>query len=299
MQNGRHDEKTVGAPDQPSEQVRQEMRANLERALPMFAELGRVAGFVPPDSLTAEFERLHRNVVGENVPALAHLSNPRPGGPDWLARFRVAILDSLQEGLYAASYHLSRVESIETAMLHIAEAHLPLFGPSLAGSSIGGGNSRALNFEYQAFAFALRRTLEYLSVAIGAYFKAESHSFRDLAATIARADPREKVGQVQRVLAEHAELIQDILPTDKHNDRSLRDRLAHWEAVSAGVFNVIRGPTGYQIGIFGGGHNLTPSREAPDHTQTVLYEALGPALRGEFERVRSLMWACIGALGLG
>ncbi len=302
MQNGRHeDEKAVGAQDQPDEQVQQEMLAKIERARPMFAELGRVAGYVPPDSLSADFAKLHREVVGNAVPALAHLSNPRPGGPDWLTRFRAAVLDSLQEGLYGASYHLSRVESIETAMLHIAEAHLPLLGPSLAGSSIAGGNSRALNFEYQAFAFAIRRTLEYLGVAIGAYFKRNSHSFRDLADTIAGADPPERVEQVQRVLAQHAELIQDILPTDKRNDRSLRDRLAHWEAVSAGVFNVSRGPSGYHIGIFGGGHNLrmAPSRGAPDHSQAVLYEALGPALRGEFERVRLLIWACIGALGLG
>jgi len=285
------------------EQVQQEMLGNLERARPMFAELERVAGYVPPDDLSADFAKIQKEVFGE-APALTHLSNPRPGRPDWLTRFRSAILDSLQEGLYAASYHLSRVESIETAMLRIAETHLPSLGLSTVSSTIAGGNSRVLNFEYQAFAFALRRTLEYLGVAIGAYFKRESHSFRDVAKTIAGETPVEKVERVQRVLAQHAEMIQDILPMDKHNDRSLRDRLAHWEAVSAGVFNVSRGPWGYHIGIFGGGHELRMprSRPGPEHSpitgQALAYEALGPALRGQFQRVRSLTWASIEALGL-
>lgn len=276
------------------------MLGNIERARPMFAELERVAGYEPPGSLSADFAKLHQQVVGKEVPALAHLSDPPPGRPDWLTRFRSAILDSLQEGLYAASYHLSLVERIETAMLRIAEAHLPSLGPSPVSSTIAGGNSRALNFEYQAFAFALRRTLEYLGVAIGAYFKRESHSFRDLAKTIDGADPLGKVERIQHVLAQHAEMIQDILPIDKHNDRSLRDRLAHWEAISAGVFNVSRGPWGYHIGLFGGGHDLrmTPSRASPENSQAVLDEALGPALRGQFERVRSLIWSSIEALGL-
>jgi len=149
------------------------------RLAEMFAEISAVAGFSPPRAMTDGFFALHKDLI-ETIPAgFAHLNPKSADAPDWLARVRHAILTSVQEGLYASLYHLIRTESIENAGLAIAERHAPSLGmPPSSGA--GGGNSRALNCEYQAFAFAIRRTLEYLAVATAAFFKTECHSIRRL-----------------------------------------------------------------------------------------------------------------------
>ena len=92
----------------------------------------------------------------------------------------------MQEGLAAAHYHLQNLEAIESGA-HIHALHnLPNLLPKRGGSIIGGSSLR-LDFEYQAFIFALRRTLEYSAHSIAAYFKTEVKGFRKLARTIGEA----------------------------------------------------------------------------------------------------------------
>lgn len=273
------------------------------RASVMFAEIGKIAGFTPPSEMTSGFESLQKELL-ESVPlALSHLSPSRENGPDWLARFRHAVLTSVQEGLYASLYHLTRAEQMETEILQTAVRHAPALAMPV-GSAAGGGNSRALNFEYQAFAFATRRTLEYAGVATAAYFKAECHSIRHLASSVRGREPKEVSERLTLFLEETMPTFQDIIPEDKHNDRSLRDRLAHWESISAGSFGISRSVKGYDIGIVGGGYEFPPFRgltgvgDATSNGDVISSAALGPALRDEFARVEVFVYGLLRILGL-
>lgn len=273
------------------------------RLAEMFAEISAVAGFSPPRAMTDGFFALHKDLI-ETIPVgLAHLNPKNADAPDWLARLRHAVLTSVQEGLYASQYHLTRVESIEDAVVEIAKRHAPSLDMP-PGSGAGGGNSRALNCEYQAFAFAIRRTLEYLAVATAAFFKTECHSIRRLGGAINSREPADIRSRVQSALAEHLPLLRDILPDDKHSDRSLRDRLAHWESVPAGSFNVSKTSWGYDIGVAGGGHELPPFRPRPSEAanssgqMVAASKTLGPVLREQYERVERAVFDVLGAIGI-
>jgi hypothetical protein len=184
----------------------------------MFVEIGAVAGFSPPRAMSDGFFALHEVLI-ESIPSdFAHLIAKEAGDSDWLARFRYAVLTSVQEGLYASLYHLHRVEGMENEILAIAKRHAPTLGMPL-GSGAGGGNTRARNCEYQAFAFATRRTLEYLGVAGAAFFKTDCHSIKKLHRAIEGREPHAKSGALQELLAERLGSISDLLPDDKHNSR--------------------------------------------------------------------------------
>ncbi len=70
-------------------------------------------------------------------------------------------------------------------------------------------NTRRLTFEYHAFVFALRRSLDYLAVSVGAFFKTID------------------------LLREVLPTLDDLLPADKQRRRAARDILAHWKALTA------------------------------------------------------------------
>lgn len=274
------------------------------RGIPeLFDELATVAGYVRPVAMTDWFFALQKYLLESTPASLAHLEHNSGSGPDWLARCRHGILSNVQEGLYSSLYHLTRVEQIESAMLAIAKRH----APNLAmrkGSGAGGGNSRALNAEYQAFAFAIRRTLEYLAVAAAAYFKTDCHSFRRLSAAVGSRGPENKSAALQAFFITHLQSISDVIPEDKHNDRSLRDRLAHWESVPAGSFSISRAPWGYDVALIGGGHDLPAFRPPPAKADNspeggmVTYTALGPLLRDQFERVERTIYGVLDALDI-
>lgn len=264
----------------------------------LFADLEKVAGYQAPKSLLDSFSSLQSMLFDEHTSSLNHLRHPRPGGPDWLQRYRSGMLDNVQEGIYACCYHLSRIEDIESAMLQIAKSYLSALGPTPTGSCVAGGNSRALNFEYQALAFSLRRTLEYVGVAVGAYFKSDCHSIRQLSKIVHGREPTDQANLVVECLSKQLPGLEDILPSDKQVHRSLRDRLAHWEAVKAGCFNISSSPRGFMVGLVGGGHDLDfcfSSDQSVQADDQVLMSVLGPKLKDQFERVMSLVWMLVDA----
>ena len=272
--------------------------------LELFKELEAIAGYAPPVVMTKWFFALQQHLFGPMPIALAHLKPNSDSAPDWLARCRHGILGDVQEGLYSSLYHLTRVEQIESGMLAIAKKHAPNL-EMLPASGAGGGNSRALNAEYQAFAFAIRRTLDYLAVAAAAYFKTECHSIRKLSAAVNARAPQSTSIALRAFLSAQLPNISDVIPGDKHKDRSIRDRLAHWQSVSAGSFSISRAPWGYDVSLIGGGHDLPVFRPQPagadraDVGGMVTYTALGPLLRSQFERVERVIYGALDALNIG
>jgi hypothetical protein len=112
-----------------------------------------------------------------------------------------------------------------------------------------------LNAEYQAFKFAVRRTLEYLAAAVATFFKTDGTRIRRLATTIDGREPTARARTVQARLA--AANLEAIIGTD--DERSVRDLLAHHRSIDAGVVNIRVDEEGdVRIRVAGGGERLQP-----------------------------------------
>jgi hypothetical protein len=102
--------------------------------------------------------------------------------------------------------------------------------------ALGGGDTCALDAEYQAFILSARGCLDYLTHTIAAYFGQKYHNFHELPVTMLRWKPPEFA---ERLLDElrprHAALSHFF--SDGTN-KSVRDRIVHREFVRAGCLNV-------------------------------------------------------------
>lgn len=84
----------------------------------------------------------------------------------------------------------------------------------------------------------------------------------------------------------------------------MRDQLAHWEAVAAGVFNISAGPDGTFIGIAGGGENIRPwdsgTRLEPRRQKegSIEFTRLAPVLQDQVSRVESMIFGIYDELGV-
>jgi len=273
------------------------------RVYPFLEDLEEIAGFEFPTSTKQKFLAFHASIIATpRLPILTRLTTEGGSRRDWLTPFINAVLGHVQEGLAASYYHFANVESIERKMLSSALTRLPNIQQT-EGTTIAGGNTRKLNFEYQAFVFALRRTMEYLAVSVGAFFKCEVHRIRKLAESIATAEPQDLRDRVRARLEESLQSLLDILHTD-NKKRSVRDQLAHWEAVDAGVFHITWRSEGILVAIAGGGENLRPwnsevgveLKRQKEGKITIM--ALTPILRDQITRVENLIFDVYSEMGL-
>src|SRR5438093_1451181 len=179
--------------------------------LELFAAMERIAGFELPETAKNKFQAFYAAVTRTpRLPVLVRLTIEGGSRLDWLQPFINAV-GHVQEGLAASYYHIANVDSIEREIINLASAALrELKIPTY--SCVGGGNTRRLDFEYQAFVFALRRTMEYFSVSVGTFFKRPVHRIRALAKSIEQAEPLELSQRVQTRLDESLRSLSDLLP---------------------------------------------------------------------------------------
>jgi hypothetical protein len=219
----------------------------------------------------------------------------RPGwDADRWQQWRVSFQQSLQhvsDGLAAAHYHHTQVVRIERRVTELVMDNRDLFAdmPGLERGFTFGPRCRPLAFEFQAFLFAERRTLEYLAVAI-ARFSRDCHRIKGLGKALVGQEPR---GPRERV---EARLDRD-LPTfglSSSSRRDARDRVAHWEAVDAGQINILVLASGeIRIAIFGGEEGLKSLNVANDPGLT-----LGEAVNERLARLAEFAFGCFTDLGL-
>ena len=187
------------------------------RILAAHHAIAAVAGHDLPSPLKEELDAASL-AVGEpdSEAPIGHLA-PREGKPDWRGRLGRRRGHAL-EGLAVAHYHYTRTLEIErdiTTMLRSLETPLP--------SSTMGFASRKLNAEYQAFVFALRRSMEYFAAAMGAFFKTDCRRIRDLEGAIVGREPLERSEKtIEIVLATLAGL--PYLLTDQAQQKDVRTR---------------------------------------------------------------------------
>lgn len=198
--------------------------------------------------------------------------------------FRQAMLNGFsdaQQALTAAVYHLDRACKMDDQLSEAANAS-ELQEILSAGIAIGGGNTIALDEEYQTFVLALRRTLEYLAVGCAAFFRAECHSFRNLQKVLRRASPSEVADQVlaafQTCCAGLGKHIED------DNGKSIRSRIMHYRFVKVGSPNV----RGLGYALVGGPEDLED-----DHYQRI---PLRQVLDSYLCVTRDFISACVAAL---
>lgn len=270
---------------------------------PLLQELERIASFRLSMAHEAYFDMCARSVRGESPSGvLSHLHHT-PGNRNW-REIASSAVRHIHDGLGATYYHCSRITRIEIDSI----AAISRFEPDILRvmgsrpSTIAYGSTRQLDYEYQAYLFAYRRTLEYLAGAIAACFKAECHSIRDLSKSLTKYQPKDLTERVASTLGKGLANMTDVLPPDSAVRRSPRDQTAHWSPASAGSFNLFLGEHGIQIGVIGGGEDLPPpitlfSDKAGAGTSKGGPQ-LGIALVQQIHRMESLIHACFRDLGI-
>lgn len=268
------------------------------QTMPLWESLSAVAGFDLPAASQERFSGVHRHLTTIPPPeTLRRLVPPGDGRPDWLGRLTTKILDNVQEGVGACHYHLQAIRAIESDLHSRALAELARLNlPTTSNFGVGGGNTRRLNYEYQAFLLATRRTLEYFAGSVAAFFKSDDPGLRGLANSIARSEPVAERVRVIEKLDRNSALVESLL--SQHPRITVRDRVAHWEPVQAGTFNLVCIPGSdppLHLGLMGGGEELFALVPFDTDERTGLSDELAEVL----ERIEVLIFESYQALGLG
>lgn len=267
------------------------------RALPLWTGLENVAGFGLPAATQQRFLDVHAHLTKlPRLDVLARLEPKSEGKRDWYRRLSARVLDNVQEGVGACHYHVANIRHIELGLHQIVRDTVPgLNLPSQTAWALAGGNTRRINYEYQAFLLATRRTMEYFAGSVAAFFKAEDPGFRGLAGCIARSEPEDERDHVLEVLSVHSGLISELL--SEHPRLTVRDQVAHFQPVQAGTFNLICHPTAdpvFHLGLMGGGEELLTFDPLDADPRPALAEALCALL----ERIELLIFESYAAMGI-
>lgn len=253
----------------------------LEDMLALQNILSGVGGFHPPVETEGALRSL-QTALSIAPPVHAGLD------AEGLARWRQSLAQgaaSIKSGLTAAHYHRQRVRAVEQEVERIAVDNESQLRANEGGTM--GFSCPPLVFEYHAFLFARRRTLEYTAVTIGSFFRKECHRIKALSTAIHDAEPEELRDRVRSRL-------QSELPRLRLSDagyRDERDRVAHWDAVDAGTFNIGAWPGGdIRTTIVGGAEELEFGVVEPTR--------LSLALRVRLEDVEQFVLGCFVDLGL-
>lgn len=158
-------------------------------------------------------------------------------------------IEDCRSGYAAASYHLSNLRQMEDA-LHAALGEFDFSKSFRPGTTAAIGHMERCDFEYQAFVMAYRRSLDTFAWGLSTYFKEQQTSFRKLAEVVRKYHPPAVAQAVSDACERHVDKFAFVMA--KERSKSVRDRLAHKEAVRAGSININR--FGHRI--LGGGENI-------------------------------------------
>lgn len=257
-------------------------------------QVRQIAGFDLPSATQSKFLMLHKSLTAEPSAALLKrlTSEAKHSKRDRLASFKNMVLGHVREGLTASYYHLANIENMERRLLGLLETQVPYVQ---AGSAVSFGGANRLDYEYQAFAFSLRRVMEYFATSVGGFFLQDVHRIRNLPKILDGAKPDDLAREVKRQIQESLALLSDVLPPDK-TQKSVRDMLAHYGTVSAGALQVTRRTDGeVRSGVFHGGDKIRPKWEQGEPcAQTVLSERLS----GQIGRVEAMIFSIYQIMGL-
>jgi len=193
------------------------------------------------------FLEFHHHVTEAQPEYIKELrDNPRK--EYWYSTLVSGILDNVQSSFSCVQYHEDRLRLVESNIMDVV--HQSNLAQLLGETSMGVGGASILDFEYQAYVLAYRRCLDQFARAIAAFFKNKCQSFKKFPDFLEKQKPQDVAKALSKVHAKYAKEFGFVFSTDEVS--SVRDRIAHYEFVPAGVLNIsARG-----VYLVGGGEEL-------------------------------------------
>jgi hypothetical protein len=214
-----------------------------------FHHVESLSRFDMPPSSKSLFTAYHSHFFDAPRPAFSADWGESSPNWRWQKRHSEAVLGSTQAAFTGVYYHRDNLLRIERDIL--AFPRMQELMALVGNSAIGGGNTQKLDFEYHAFIFAYRRSLDYLARAIASLLKQEFHSFRELPVSLKAHAQHEWDQRIIDIHRKYAPRLGSFL--SKSEEKSTRDLIAHYMHVPAGCLNV--NATG--IFLAGGGEKLS------------------------------------------
>jgi hypothetical protein len=276
----------------------EEIRRHEQALRPVRDAVLEVVDFALPEEVAARFNRIEVEIRAK-PPAVARLVRKEGDRRNWYLTFGNGVVWSVREGLGASHYHAANAADLEERVVQAAADELAKLEPP-DWPSVKPIWTRKLNYEYQAYRFALRRTLDYLAVAVCAFFKQECNSINGVSKALKNASEElERRDCVVARVSRARDDLEDIIGIGK---MSLRDEIAHWEAVDAGIFKIHWGKNFTIASLAEGGERLQPwlfsSDEPPrNYGAAIGFHRLAPRLRAELERVETAVFEILAELG--
>ncbi len=215
------------------------------------------AGFDLPPSSKALFTEYHQHFFEGSKPDFSKDWGDTSPNWKWQKKHYDSILGSVQSALASVHYHRDNMLRIEREILSFTRMDelVTIFKNDASGSCIGGGNTQKLDFEYHAFVFSYRRTLDYLTRGVSALLKQDFHSFRTLNKGFAAHQKHTWVNEIVAIHAKYTPKLEKFL--GKEDGKGTRDLIAHYLHVPAGCLNVNSSGVFFAGGGEGLSHNQT------------------------------------------
>lgn len=225
------------------------------------AEVREIAGYDLSVEHKGPFLAFHKFITDPQPDFISKL-RADPKKEHWYHALVNGILGNVQGSFSCVLYHQDRVAHTERALTQVLQNHKIKGLPE--NGCLGLGGTSVLDFEYQAYVLAFRRCLDQLACALAAFFKNKYSSFRTLPHFLGHRKPREVAQKLAEVHAKHVNSFEFVL--SESGVTSVRDRIAHYEFVQAGCFNL----SSRGVVLVGGGENLN----LPAGTTRTLTETL-------------------------
>lgn len=229
-------------------------------------EIRRLADFDIPEDRQAPFHSFHQFITNPAPKYILEWRADPARELRWYGPHVDGILGSVRSALAAAHYHLAHLTEIENAVLDLLDRHD--LGSRMGKANMAFGQTRQMDFEYHAFVFSCRRSLDYLTRALTRYFQQEANSFRQWPKGLRNWRPRQVAEALSAAHERHAVHLDFLM--GRENRKSLRDRLAHDEFVDAATINL--SARGFRL--VGGGEKMGFQSNDRRRLQDVLTERL-------------------------
>jgi hypothetical protein len=201
------------------------------------------------------------------------ITNPQPRfltewrstarGQRWYHALVTGLYGDTQNAYKCVLYHFQRLSHLESKMMEKISKRNYL--DALGNCTVGITNTPIWDFEYQAYVFAYRRCLDYMTRGLAAFFKHEFHSFRDLPGELGNWEPQNVANALAKVHKNHSGNFAFVMSAG--GKTSVRDKIAHYEWVGVGIINLTR----YGLVLVGGGEalNFTGNQPPPRLTEVL------------------------------
>lgn len=208
----------------------------------------RIAGYKLDVPLREPFLYFHRFIT-DPVPKYIKVWRSDPKEEHWYLQHAGGVLSNAQSAFGASHYHMTRLVQIESDV-EAALSKIDFQSVIPTGSAVGVGGTNRMDYEYHAFVFAARRSLDYLTLGLAAYFRETFNSFRRLPKSIGQHRNEPVAVALLKVQARVAPRLGFLLSDGA--DKSIRDLIAHHRHVDVGTLNL----TNKGLSFVGGGEKL-------------------------------------------